>query len=233
MPRWHRSYHTAGETRLSEFRSNYSFCRPVRASAIISRFAYSSTLPAVIPLARRVISTGNSLKKLLMYSDVPSPSTVGLVAMMTSTKFPVRTRSTRASIVSWSGPIPSRGAIRAEQDVINALEDAGLFQTHQIARLLHDTKPGRFSRVRRHRSRRYRDSDKLKQVAQYRTSWRTRRMESASGQRLLLADPQQVKGQTFGALAADTREDGRVARPIRTRRRPCLLMLFNRRLSEW
>ncbi len=51
---------------LSEFRSNYSFWRPLRASVIISRFAYSNTLPAVIPRARRVISTGNSLRRLLM-----------------------------------------------------------------------------------------------------------------------------------------------------------------------
>lgn len=53
-------------THLCEWRSNYSFWRPLNASVITSRFAYSRTLPAVIPRASLVISTGNSLRRLLI-----------------------------------------------------------------------------------------------------------------------------------------------------------------------
>lgn len=65
-------------------RNRHNFCLPDNASARISLFVYSNTLPVVIPRAKRVNETGNSASKLEMYNAVPSPSTVGLVAMMTS-----------------------------------------------------------------------------------------------------------------------------------------------------
>ena len=65
------------------------------ASARISLFANSNTLPAVMPRASRVIWTGNP-SRFEMCSAVPSPSTVGLVAMITSRNLPLRTRSTSA-----------------------------------------------------------------------------------------------------------------------------------------
>ncbi len=58
--------------------------RPLRASESTSWLAYSSTLPLVIPRARRVSFRGNSARRLEMNSAVPSPSVVGLVARITS-----------------------------------------------------------------------------------------------------------------------------------------------------
>ena len=71
-----------------------------------------------------------------MCNDVPSPSTVGLVAIISSLNPPSRTRRTNASIVSCSGPIRSSGAIRAQQHVVQPSIHARLLQRHQVAGLL-------------------------------------------------------------------------------------------------
>lgn len=59
-------------------------CRPRMASASISRLANSSTLPDAIPRASRVILTGSDARRLEMNNAVPSPSSVGFVAMISS-----------------------------------------------------------------------------------------------------------------------------------------------------
>ena len=82
-------------------------------------FGYAGLVDSMVGRIRRelgeesrVIATGYSANRLEMCKAVPSPSTVGLVAMITSLNWPVRTRSTSGSMVSCSGPIPSNGAIR-------------------------------------------------------------------------------------------------------------------------
>ena len=63
----------------------------------------------VSPRASLVTTTGKPLSRPAITSAVPSPSTLGVVAMITSRKPPCRTRSTSRSMVSLSGPFPSSG----------------------------------------------------------------------------------------------------------------------------
>src|SRR5262249_49908607 len=86
--------------------------RPSRASASIWLLANSSTEPEGKPRAKRVTHTPVPASRLEMYSAVPSPSRVGLVAMITSCTPPCCTRRSRASAVSCSGPMLSSGASR-------------------------------------------------------------------------------------------------------------------------
>src|SRR5205823_4161127 len=78
--------------------------RPSRASASIWLLANSRTEPEGKPRAKRVRRTPRGVSKLERYSAVPSPSRVGLVAMMTSPTPPALTRASRRSMVRRSGP---------------------------------------------------------------------------------------------------------------------------------
>ncbi len=57
----------------------------------------------------REIFAPESFSAFTRYRAVVSPSTVGLVARITSWTEPRDTRSTRLAIRSWSGPMPSIG----------------------------------------------------------------------------------------------------------------------------
>ena len=60
------------------------------------------------------------------------------MAMISSRMVPDWTRATRASMVNCSGPMPGEGRQPAQEDVVNTVEGAGLFEGHEIARLLDD-----------------------------------------------------------------------------------------------
>ena len=156
MPDGNYEYHTAAGTRLSESRSNYSFCRPVRASAIISRFAYSSTLPAVIPLAK----TGDFDRKFAQKIADIQRRAISLDGRIGRHDDFDKISGPDAFHQRVDGQLIRTDSVQRcdspQQDVINALEDAGLFQAHQIAWLFHDAQPGRITRVGQHRSRRFR-----------------------------------------------------------------------------
>src|SRR5262249_22639241 len=79
--------------------------RPSKASASIWLLANSSTEPDGRPRAKRVRRTPVSASRFEMYRAVPSPSVVGLVAMITSRTLPCRTRRSRLSTVNCSGPM--------------------------------------------------------------------------------------------------------------------------------
>ena len=110
------------DNRYDQYRINYwltvcefkiqNGCRPEIASATISLLVYSSILPWVMPRASFVILTFESASIFEIYNAVPSPSTVGLVAIITSVKLPFAARSINCSIVNCSGPMFSSGAMR-------------------------------------------------------------------------------------------------------------------------
>ena len=74
--------------------------RSDKASARISLLVCSRMLPVVIPRASLVIGISYSASKLEMCKAVPSPSTVGLVAIMISLNLPSATRWQSGSIVN-------------------------------------------------------------------------------------------------------------------------------------
>src|ERR1051326_4275218 len=68
---------------------DYNSRRPSRAFAIVTWSAYSKSPPTGRPSARRVTRIPNGLIRRDKYSAVVSPSTFGLVAMITSSTLPV------------------------------------------------------------------------------------------------------------------------------------------------
>jgi len=79
------------ETSLA-FQRDYSSRRPSRARAMVTSSAYSMSLPAGTPVAMRVILAGKPRSAPASQLAVASPSSVGLVARMTSSTSPRSTR---------------------------------------------------------------------------------------------------------------------------------------------
>ena len=65
---------------------------------MVTSSAYSMSLPAGTPVAMRVILTKGLRNALASQWAVASPSSVGLVASMTSSTSPRSTRPTRAPV---------------------------------------------------------------------------------------------------------------------------------------
>src|SRR6185503_13983716 len=83
--------------------------RPSIALLIVTSSAYSRSDPTGMPIAMRVTRTPSGLSSRARYSAVASPSTVGLVARITSSTPPVPTRVSRPLIFRSSGPTPCSG----------------------------------------------------------------------------------------------------------------------------
>ena len=83
--------------------------RPLKERASVCLSANSRSPPTGSPNAIRETRAPVSLSTLTRYRAVVSPSTVGLVARMTSRMPPRVTRSTRLAIRRLSGPTPSIG----------------------------------------------------------------------------------------------------------------------------
>ena len=102
--------HTLG-TVLRSSRKLYSSRRPSIAFSIVISSVYSMSLPTGMPMAMRVTFTPARLRCCERYVAVASPSTVGLVATITSSTLPVSTRVIRFAMRNCSGPMPCSGEI--------------------------------------------------------------------------------------------------------------------------
>src|SRR5215208_3360923 len=88
---------------------HYSSRRPSIALVIVTSSAYSRSDPTGMPMAMRVTRTPSGLSRRARYSAVASPSTVGLVARITSSTPPVPTRVSSPLIFRSAGPTPCSG----------------------------------------------------------------------------------------------------------------------------
>src|SRR5712692_5841711 len=101
----------AGEDRGAAAHQDTS-CRALKACASLTPSTYSRSPPIGRPRASRVTRGPSPESSCWIYVAVTSPSIEGLVARITSRTAPLRTRSTRRSSRSASGPTPSSGESR-------------------------------------------------------------------------------------------------------------------------
>ncbi len=102
----------------------------------MSRLANSSVPPEARPRASRVIFTPDSPSRLAIKRAVPSPSRLGLVAMISSRIGPGLDACDQRVDGQLFRPDTRERRQPAQEDVINAVECAGLLEGHEIARLL-------------------------------------------------------------------------------------------------
>ena len=97
---------------------------------------YSMSLPTGMPMAMRVTFTPARLSCWERYVAVASPSTVGLVARMTSSTLPASTRVIEVRDAELFGADAVQRGDRAVQDVEDSVEVLGLFDGGDVGGLL-------------------------------------------------------------------------------------------------
>src|ERR1051326_4805200 len=88
---------------------SYRSRRPSIAFSMVTSSAYSRSAPTGMPTPMRVTRTPSGFRSFDMYTAVPSPWAVGLVAMIISSTPPPLRRSIKDLSLSCSGPRPCNG----------------------------------------------------------------------------------------------------------------------------
>ena len=110
------------KSRGTTFDHGFISCRPSRARAIVTSSAYSISLPAGTPVAMRVIRTEPVAVYLRASWPLLRPSSVGLVARITSSTSPRSTRATKRPAAELVRPHAVQGRECPVQHVVHAVE---------------------------------------------------------------------------------------------------------------
>ncbi len=115
----------------------YSSRRPSMARAIVTSSAYSMSLPAGTPVAMRVILTRKPRRALASQVAVASPSSVGLVARITSSTSPRSTRGKQRAGPQLVGTHAMQGREGAVEHVVNPHVAASPLDRGDVGGFLH------------------------------------------------------------------------------------------------